>query len=339
VKLADRVARCRALLAVQDPATGNIVNLSGAASCAARVASCGLRYVLSDDLTRLCAEMAFSRGARHLECADLLHMPGEEVWIEWCSAPWHSALQRSGFSLLTPPADGAGRRGALIHSSLDGRRGVIRTFWTDGSEHGVLASSMEAHFDFDTPEGEDPGPPERAGEPGIQVYDGERQDGDLLARCFRFRYEPSWSEYYAKARLSPVAHAALRRHVLGTIALDIPVLLAFLLLLASRSSLPRHVETFERLNASRLKSGRAPLLDCIEVRAPMLPEYLGYGRTDPHGGRRGPRLHYVRGHLVRRGSTLFWRVPHLRGSARCGVIRSRTVTWTFEEPTARRAAV
>jgi hypothetical protein len=38
----------------------------------------------------------------------------------------------------------------------------------------------------------------------------------------------------------------------------------------------------------------------------------------------------VRGHLVRRGSKLFWRVPHLRGNARAGNIRSRTVTWQFD---------
>jgi hypothetical protein len=37
----------------------------------------------------------------------------------------------------------------------------------------------------------------------------------------------------------------------------------------------------------------------------------------------------VRGHLVRRGAELFWRVPHLRGNARFGAVRTRTVTWTF----------
>jgi hypothetical protein len=34
---------------------------------------------------------------------------------------------------------------------------------------------------------------------------------------------------------------------------------------------------------------------------------------------------------VRRGTQIFWRVPHLRGSARSGVVRTRTVTWTFEK--------
>jgi hypothetical protein len=335
VKLADRVAQCRSVLAADDPATGGIVSLSGAASCAAQVASCPLRYVLSDQLTELCTEMAFSRGARDLACADLLHVPAEAVWLEWCNAPWLNALQRCGFSRLTARSGAEGRRGVLIRSCPDGRRGTMRTFWSDGSERGVLASSMEAHFDFDTREGEEPEAPDRQGEPGIRVYDQARQGDDLLVRYFRFRYERSWSEYYAHARLSSLEREALKRHVLGTIALDIPVLLAFLLLLASRSSLPRHRACLERLNQARLKSGKVPLLDCIDVGAPLLPEYLSYGRSDQHSGRRGPRLHHVRGHLVRRGSALFWRIPHLRGSARSGMLRARTVTWTFEAPAAR----
>jgi hypothetical protein len=33
----------------------------------------------------------------------------------------------------------------------------------------------------------------------------------------------------------------------------------------------------------------------------------------------------VRGHIVRRGDKVFWRLSHLRGSVRFGVVRSRTV--------------
>ena len=46
--------------------------------------------------------------------------------------------------------------------------------------------------------------------------------------------------------------------------------------------------------------------------------------------RRASRLHHVRGHLVRRGGKIFWRVPHIRGSARSGVIRQRTVAWIID---------
>lgn len=314
-----------------NPGTGRQAMLSSAANCATDVARCPLRFVLSDDLTQLCAELAYSKGARNLACADLLHVPAELLWIEWTNAPWQRVLEHCGFPPASDPAEATGRRGALVRSAPDGRRGTVRTFWTGGGELAVLASSMEAYFDFDTPEGEEPSQPEPRGT-GIRVYDGECKSHDVVARCFRFRYERSWSEYYANAALSPLETEAVKRFVLGTIAIDIPVLVAFLLLLASRSGLPRHPQSLERLNRSRQRSGKAPLLDHVELRAPVLPDYLGYNRSECDGSRRSPRLHHVRGHLMRRGSKLFWRVPHLRGSARAGAVRTRTVTWTFDAP-------
>jgi hypothetical protein len=86
----------------------------------------------------------------------------------------------------------------------------------------------------------------------------------------------------------------------------------------------------ERLNKARAKCGKAALLDQMEVFAPLLPEYKSEHGGGSGASRRTCRLHHVRGHLVRRGSTLFWRVPHLRGSARAGSLRTRTVTWLFD---------
>jgi hypothetical protein len=37
----------------------------------------------------------------------------------------------------------------------------------------------------------------------------------------------------------------------------------------------------------------------------------------------------VRGHIVRRGASVFWRSPHLRGNGRLGQVRSRTVVLTY----------
>src|SRR5258708_11567691 len=86
----------------------------------------------------------------------------------------------------------------------------------------------------------------------------------------------------------------------------------------------------ERLNRARAKSGKAALLEQIEVFAALLPEFQSNGSNGSGASRRSPRLHHVRGHLVRRGCKLFWRVPHLRGSARAGSVRTRTVTWLFD---------
>jgi hypothetical protein len=86
----------------------------------------------------------------------------------------------------------------------------------------------------------------------------------------------------------------------------------------------------ERLNKARARSGKAALLQQIEVFAPLLPECSSFGGNGSEPSRRSRRLHHVRGHLVRRGDKLFWRVPHLRGNARAGSIRTRTVTWQFD---------
>lgn len=327
MKLADRIAQCRVPYAVQDHDSGRVRILNGAAECAELVARSPLRYVLADDLTRLCAELAYSKGARTLACADLLRVPAELLWVEWCCDPWMDCLARYG--IRTQPGQSHGRRGALIQASKDGRRGVVRTLWTDATETGALASSAEAYFDLDTVEGEEPQAPDTPGGAAIRVCETTRADDDVLGRCFRFRYERTWSDYYAD-RVSPTRSEAVVRHVLGTIALDIPILLTFLLLLASRSGLPRYPQGFARLNRTRVRLGKAPLLEHVEVRAPLLPEYGGYSRHGEGSTRRGPRLHHVRGHLMRCGSQVVWRVPHLRGRARSGRVQARTVTWTYE---------
>jgi hypothetical protein len=207
----------------------------------------------------------------------------------------------------------------------------MRAFWAAGeSDSNVLASSMEAYFDFDTREGEDPEVFDRQQRPSICVSDNSAGEADILRRCFRFRFERSWQNYYEWAHLTSAQATAVFHHALGTIAIDIPVLLAFFLLLNTRPSLPRRPLMLERLNMARAKSGKAALLEQVEVFAPLLPEFKSYLSGGSGAARRSCRLHHVRGHLVRRGGKLFWRVPHMRGAARAGSIRTRTVTWQFD---------
>jgi hypothetical protein len=331
MKLADRIAQCSAPFVVACGSTGRTRVLNNAAECAHAVSSAPIRFVLSDDLTRLCTALAYSKGSRTVACADLIRTPAQAVWIEWSCRPWQNELSLHAISVDDPAYSPGHRRGALLQGSKDGRRGMLRTFWSGGTEGDVLASSVETYFDLDTPEGEEPEPPAGRDASTCRVFDPVHGEADILRRCFRFHYEPSWRDYYRDAGLSPDQRGALWRHALGTIALDIPVLLAFFLLLNTRAGLPQSPQTFERLNRSRLKAGKAPLLAHVDVRAPLLPDYRARENAGPAYGRRGPRLHHVRGHLVRRGAELFWRVPHLRGDARLGAVRTRTVTWTFGE--------
>jgi hypothetical protein len=329
--LADCVAQCRSPLVVEDRRVQGVMRLNGAHDFAGEIAACPIRYVLADDLTRLCTALAYSRGAKTLDCADLLHVPGTSVWVEWLTEVSCAELEAYGLKgQRSVPL--SRRRGALVRASVDGRRGVIRTFWSGPQEPDVLASSAEAYFDLDALVDEAPDPTDGDPRPAFTLFDSARKGcDDMLRRCFRFRYEKSWADYYDRAQLSPLERHAILRHVMGTIAFDVPILLTFFLLLATRSGLPRRPERYERLNRARSRAGKALLLDHVEVRAPWVPEFSTVTAAGAGGGRRHPRLHHVRGHLVRRGSQLFWRVPHLRGNARLGVIRSRTVTWTFEQ--------
>ena len=335
MKLVDRLAQCRAPFIVQNTVSGILSHLNGAAEFANRVAKCPIRYVLSDELTRLCTALAYSKGSRTVTCADLLHVPAETVWVEWCEAPWRTELERYGFDIDAADTARSGRRGAFIQSSTDGRRGVVRTFWSDKeTETEVLASSMEAYFDFDTPAGEDPHPIDDEYRSTVCVTDGD--NGDLLRQCIRFRYERSWDAYYQQAPCSAASKQAITRHALSTIAADIPVLLAFLLLLGIPFLGYRTARRASRKSLNRSKSLRKPgksgtLLDHVEVHSPVLAPHRFVDDGGDKMGWRPRRLHHVRGHLVRRGNKIFWRIPHLRGSSHAGSIRNRTVTWTVNE--------
>jgi hypothetical protein len=318
---------------VQSETNGEVTHLNGAAETAPLIVACPVRYVLSDELTRLCTALAYSKGTRRLACADLLRMPAMQVWVEWCEAPWQTELTRYGIQPGDSRSTGAGRRGALIRAARDGRSGIVRTFWTVGEgEAELLASSMEAYFDLDAGTDLGPAAPDDEDRAVFRVSDAASGDADILRQHFRFRFERSWHDYYKRASLSATTERLVARHALGTIAPDIPMLLAFFLLLSTRTGLPRRPSSLERLNKSRARAGKRPLLEHIEVTSPLRSESFSPAGDFEHAWRRAPRLHHVRGHLMRRGSELYWRVPHLRGHARVGSVQSRTVTWTIDRP-------
>lgn len=333
MRLVDLLGHYERPFVVRNTVTGELAYLSGARELGAEVRQCQLRYVLDDELTRLCTALAYSKGVRSLACADLLHVPGKSVWVEWCEAPWQRELLKYGFPSPNGGVDLPGRRGALIRASQDGRRGLIRAAWAMGrGDQEPLASAVEAYFDLDTEEGGTPEPPEDHDSTQHEhcVVDHSAAGADLLSRCFRFRLQRSWAQYYSKSSLTAQARGALERHNLGQLAPAIPVLLAFFLLLATRGGLPVRYAHLDRLNRARALAKKPLLLDHIEVHAPIFRNTeLAYHEDGLGVGRRRPRLHHVRGHLVRRGNQLFWRVPHLRGHAASGSVRAPTVTWTF----------
>jgi hypothetical protein len=305
----------------------------GAHQFADAVRACPLRLVLSDDLTQYTTQLAYAEGKRLSGCLDLIHVPSQHLWLEWLEATRQSTLSEMPACANTSCANNScsdvRRTGVLIAADPAGRAGTSRTFWSTQKEQ-VYSAALLTHFDLD-----------RVMRPALDVdavFSGaafgvvmpaEAALDELLSHvCFRL--DPAWTDYYRAAKLPKSRRLPVLREVLGTMAFDMPMILALFLLFAAKDGLQRRTADLERLNHSRRRSGKRALLEHIEVRAPIaLGSQCPTSLEANASRRRGPRLHHVRGHIARRGDKVFWRLPHLRGNALLGVVRSRTVQLTF----------
>jgi hypothetical protein len=68
MRSADQIALRRMPIVVQDAEDGHLTRLFGAADFSLAVIACPTRYSLSDDLVTLCTALAYSKGARTLDC-------------------------------------------------------------------------------------------------------------------------------------------------------------------------------------------------------------------------------------------------------------------------------
>ena len=294
---------------------------------AADVLTCPLRLVLNDDLVRCSTELGFADGDRVAGCRDLIRVPSERLWVEWNDVPRKACLEKIAH---LPPTGGvpARRAGALIRAHPDGRSGEVRTFWSTPDDR-VYCAALVAEFDLDSEI--------RATATELSVFDGgysgvallNEPAIDALLAHIRFRFEKPWLDYYRDARLPQSDQVMVLRTALGTSAFDLPMLFALFLLMSAKDGARRVPKNLERLNRSRRAAGKFPLLEHIEVNSCITGRASAAGRAPDGDSHLSRRLHHVRGHLARRGHTIYWRSPHLRGSARLGVIKTRTVELAF----------
>jgi hypothetical protein len=332
MRLLDRVAHCHAPLVLpSSPHESKRFEIAGPSRFAAQIGACPLRFVLGDDLTQASADLAFADGARLVGCLDLLRMPASQVWIEW-NDEVHKRVIHATHSAAEFDAESAGRKvGILLRASANGLTAVGRTFWADAAGDecaAVTLSPLETHFDL---RGEFAGSREAqdvlSGGFVDATHGGNPATASLLDHV-RFRFEESWASYYRGAATDAEFKRRLINDSIDSIAWDAPFVLAFLLLLSAKDATRLVPVSRAAINRKRLAHGRTPLLDHIEVNA-SLEAVLAPDSRHEISGRQSPRLHHVRGHLVRRDQRVFWRVPHLRGSASRGTVRSRTVCLSF----------
>lgn len=323
MRLLDHVAQCTTPFLVQQQC-GDVWRLTCAGDFSQAVTHCPLRFVLTDELVRVCTELAYSQGDELSGCLDLVHLPAEWLWIEWSEPARRDALRCVVPEFMPAYGTDVERCGVLIHAEASGRSGSLRTFFLTRHEpQEPLVAALETVLELDVT-----GTPKYPGmllQGGVVcVCDPQNTHLSDVLRCARFRLDPAWQRYYASA----LPHTALSPQVIGplisSVAFDVPMLLGLFLLMTIRADLVRRAVNPERLNRKRVRCGRLPLLEHVEVSTP-LPIRAGYRNTQIAVTRNGPRFHHVRGHIVRRDDTVYWRGPHWRGHLRLGTVRSRTV--------------
>lgn len=327
MRLLDHIAQCNAPFLVRQD-RGEVWRLTAAADFSESLARCPVRYVLTDELVRACVELAYSEGDELSSCLDLVHLPAEQLWIEWNEPARRAALGGVLPECAPSPENRLERSGVLICADRNGRAGSLRTFFLPSVEpREPVVAALETLLELDGAGAA--GPAETVLKGGaVSVCDRESEGVNELLRCARFRLDPAWQRYYQSVLaepLDPLQGARVTRLLTESVAFDIPMLLALFLLMTVRADLVQTTVNPERLNRKRARFGRPPLLEHVEVSTPLLMQAAYRNAEHPAATRSGPRLHHVRGHIVRRCNTVYWRGPHWRGHLRLGQVRSRTV--------------
>jgi hypothetical protein len=211
----------------------------------------------------------------------------ERVWIEWAS-----------------PKDN-GQIGVLVRADADGRSGSLRVFWSTDS--GVDAAQADVLFDFDR--GLDFTRAHSRPLYGLHALPPQFAD---LKRHLAVLIDSEWADYFRESVLGPQGLPEASSQCGDALWADAVLALAFFMLLSSRLPMTERQVDRERLNAARTKQGKPALLDHVELKLGQLPSI---GAAPAGGGRKFPRMHMVRGHLVRRQDSIFWRSAHIRGGA------------------------
>lgn len=305
MRLHDLIMQSNAAVQVELPGYGEF-RLPGAGARADLLAATPLRYVLDDKVRSLCTKI-ISDWPELLNPHDLsLRLPVERLWMEWF---------RPATSIVI--GSQPQRCGLLVEADATGRNGRIESFWEDPT-FGADRAQVSIEFDLDRPLG--------MRTAGTLHFPFPSGCDPTLAAHARICVDPGWADYFTftSARHRPLAQIV--DMCADNVWRDLPMLLSFCRLLASKPEIDVVAVDRAKLNRVRARSGKLALLDHLELHLNVGDE-LAVGRAGTATVRRAAaRMHLVRGHMVNRHGQLFWRSSHLRGRPEKLPIQSKTFT-------------
>jgi hypothetical protein len=319
MRLLDKVAQATAPLVVNTCA--HTWRLPGAGILADGVRQCPLRYVLNDEVTEICARLALEADTVLGSSIALLRIPAPRLWLEFGGIARKRALTDPVSSGGNSAACPKQRAGLLVTCDERGRKGSVDVCWDSEAGDELDVAPFAIAFDFD-----DESFSQRRHADGISigVNVGDHPRLEALYDRVRFDLRPEWRLYYESRTKTEIGFHQVLHEALKPLLEDVPFLAAFCLLLISNGALRQQPCDRTGINKPRMRKGRPPLLDHVELTMSLGEAEHERHRTDTH--RPAPRLHFVRGHLVHRDDRIFWRTSHMRGKPEIGSISSRTVS-------------
>lgn len=330
MRLLDQVAGSCEAVVVRDAHRGDIWQFPGTDVIAAELVNCPLRYILHDDVTATCTELAFEDDTILGSSLELIRIPAPKLWLEFRRGARNGAF--TAVERMSPDAEeNAGQRiGLFVTAGVRGRSGSIEVCWEHPDGMSPELAPFVIEYDLDDGAFSKTGPGDGCSCLGASITDFPAIQ-PLYDRV-RFRLRPEWQRYYQQKAVSRAHYQSLLVTAVRPLLEDVPFVALFCLLLASGGAFRQMPVAWKRLNVARTRRGRAPLLDHVEVSMHVLGHDAAGSGEGMSEGRSPPRLHFVRGHLVRRGASVHWRTSHIRGKANSRQILSRTVSLKIISP-------
>ena len=277
--------------------------LLGLLEAKADLRSCYSNYILDRESSWQCSDLVNNAHAMFDPKDPFLRVAAERMWIEFYSDPVDAAV-----------GEKQSKVGALIVANSNGRSGQIQGFY-EGKD-GPLIDYGSVLFDLDKES--------MASDCSFHIHQATLTHLNPLFEHALLVVRPE-----CRALLldhPPPVQAELSRRLAEGSWYLLPVILAFSIMLNSRGILRQHPTSTEKIDQHASKPSKRAMLDHIEIKMDLGFSYARLDKQRINATRSPPRLHYVRGHVVRRAGKTFWRSSHLRGDIDQPVV-PRTVTF------------
>ena len=195
MRLLDKVAQTTRPIIVRTFADGHTWCFPGADALADDIRQCPLRYVLHDEVTEICTQLAFESDTVLSSSIALLRIPAPRLWLEFVGIARKKVFTDLGRADGDPNSCPQQRVGLLVTCDERGRKGSIKACWDSEAGDELDVAPFAIEFDFDDESFSKRGYATVDGT-SIGVSIGDCPALDALYNCVRFNLHPEWHRYY-----------------------------------------------------------------------------------------------------------------------------------------------